>query len=76
MSACARYSVKNTEIDPALLECADEPAAPAMPVTNRQDVAYKNDLRFAHADCKSKLDRVREIQAEMQRTAFDLLLGQ
>lgn len=62
MTACDHPPlIVHTEIDDALLECSDAPAIPAGVVTNRQDNAFKSDLWFAHADCKSKLARVREI---------------
>lgn len=61
MTACAGVLVKKTDVDPALLECEEEPDIPPSPVTNRQDARYKNDLRYAGADCRSKLNRVREV---------------
>ena len=73
MTGCG-YLVKHTEIDKALLTCADAPAVPAKPVTNRQDNQWKNDMRFAHADCHSKLARVREIQEELHKDFLDRLL--
>jgi hypothetical protein len=35
-------------------------------VTNRQDNLYKVDLHEAHADCFSKLARVREVQGPVR----------
>lgn len=73
MTGCGTL-VKHTEIDPALLDCLDAPAVPVSPVTNRQDNQWKNDLRLAHADCHSKLSRVREIQAQLHDDFLDRLL--
>lgn len=64
MTACGPVMVKRLNIDNSLLECPDAPAVPAKHVTNRQDAQYKNDLKYAHEDCHSKLARVREVQEQ------------
>lgn len=75
-SGCANWIVKQTVVDKALLECADAPPIPAGVVTNRQDAQYKNDLKYAFDDCKSKLDKVKAIQEQVKASAMDSLLGQ
>lgn len=48
------------------MECQDEPAVPAAPVTNRQNADYTVRLRFAGADCRSKLREVRRVQQDVR----------
>lgn len=48
------------EIASARLVCRDEPAIPADPVTDEDNGRYLRSMRGAWADCKSKLDWVRD----------------
>ncbi len=49
------------QIPDALLDCAASPAIPGDTATQRDVSVYVIDLHDAHADCKSKLGRVKVI---------------
>lgn len=68
MTACGpQIIIETVRVDESLLDCEDRPPVPENPVTNEQDALWKNDITFAHADCKSKLTRIAEIQAEVEK---------
>jgi hypothetical protein len=64
MTGCGKVRYESVKIDKALLECPDAPEIPVSPVTNEQDFIFKNDLYYAHSDCHSKLQRIKEIQTK------------